>query len=74
MQALSGRGAHLVDILKEIEHTAAAPRLRAARVMTVLAVLVREFWNTGPRVLLNVLAHGENSAVEMMKCLRWVLW
>ena len=50
----------VVGFLEKIEHRAAAPGLRVARIVTVGAITVGEFWETSPRVDLCVTARRED--------------
>ena len=62
-----------MDVVQEVEKGTRAPRMRAARVMAVFAILVRQLRKTSPGVALYVAARRQEDLVKMVKRLRYIL-
>lgn len=56
-----------VNILQEVQERAGAPCLSTARVMAVCTVLVGQFWDTGPCILLNESTGNEEGSMETVE-------
>lgn len=62
-----------MNLFQEVKDRAVAPGLGSARIVTDLAVLVRQLRDSCPRVRLDVLAGWEKKAMEMRQSLLDVL-
>ena len=63
-----------MHIFEEVKQCTRAPCLCVARIMTVCPVLVCEFGNTRPRIVLDVMAEAEQSSMKMVKGIDNVLF
>ena len=58
---------NIASRLKSVQKGGRRPRLRPARVMAVRPVLIRQFGDTRPRVVLDMLADRQERVVQVMQ-------
>lgn len=64
---------HLVYFLQEVKYCARTPCLCMTRVAAVLAILVGQLWDTGPRIFLYVLASWKQDVMQVVQSILVVL-